>query len=300
MSYCDVCFLNHNPEQQRLSITIPAIRQRNQFDVLTDLVIHYHRDVDTRVTLFRRTLRAYSIDCNITLPYQHAIQDITSNYRDILTIMFSERRKFDSCVGYQIHNIARIHDSLFTRVSILGRDIEELYTHFNYYITSVNQDQVLEEAEEEVYEIQEEEAESEEEDYEIQEEVVNICYPLLKSLQVKKKDVINIEDLECKICYDTTDINKRCILNCSHTLCIDCVNSHINSTDERQSTSTRQSTARQSTAATHYSCPICRANIMEIMANYVVSRSKKEDKSFSKKDLTSSESYKELQTKCNV
>lgn len=288
MSYCDVCFLNHNPEQQRLSITIPAIRQRNQFDVLTDLVIHYHRDVDTRVTLFRRTLRAYSIDCNITLPYQHAIQDITSNYRDILTIMFSERRKFDSCVGYQIHNIARIHDSLFTRVSILGRDIEELYTHFNYYITSVNQDQVLEEAEEEVYEIQEEEeAESEEEDYEIQEEVVNICYPLLKSLQVKKKDVINIEDLECKICYDTSDINKRCVLNCSHSLCIDCVYSHMVSTKEIKS------------AVTHYSCPICRTNIKEITANYVVSKSKKENQSFSKKDLINSESYKKLQGECD-
>jgi hypothetical protein len=131
-------------------------------------------------------------------------------------------------------------------------------------------------------------------DNNIEDDVVGtpLCRPLLKSSQIKKKDVNLIEDLECKICYDTTDINKRCILNCSHSLCIDCVNSHMNSTNERQSTTTQ--------SATHYSCPICRANIMEITVNYVVSRSKKEDKSFSKKDLTSSKTYKELQTKCNV
>ena len=288
MSYCDVCFLNHNPEQQRLSITIPVIRQRNQFDVLTDLVIHYNREVDSRVSIFRRTLRAYLIDTT-NMPYQPAIQHIISEYRDILTIMFSEIRKFDMCVGYQIHNVARIHDALFTRVSILGRDIEELFTHFNYYITSVNQDQVLEEAEEEVYEIQEEEVYEEAvlEEAESEEEDSNICYPLLKSLQVKKKDVINIEDLECKICYNTSDINKRCVLNCSHSLCIDCVYSHMVTTKERKNT------------ATHYSCPICRTNITEITANYVVSKSKKENQSFSKKDLISSESYQKLQGECD-
>ena len=187
--------------------------------------------------------------------------------------MHYETTKFRNCKMYKIQNVARVHETLFAKITILGRDIETLFIQFFRHLNPMT-----------------------ERNNNIEDDVVGtpLYRPLLKTLQIKKKDVKLIEDLECKICYDTTDINKRCILNCSHTLCIDCVNSHINSTDERQST------ARQSTAATHYSCPICRANIMEIMANYVVSRSKKEDKSFSKKDLTSSESYKELQTKCNV
>ena len=173
---------------------------------------------------------------------------------------------------YKIHNITRVHETLFSKITILGRDIEALFIQFFRHINPIT-----------------------ERDNNIEDDVVvtPLYRPLLKSLQIKKKDVNLIEDLECKICYDTTDINKRCMLNCNHSLCIECVNSHINSTDERQST------ARQS-IATHYSCPICRANITEITANYVVSRSKKEDKSFSKKDLISSETYKELQTKCNV
>lgn len=279
MSYaCDVCFKNHNPEVQRLSITIPVIRQRNQFNVLKDLVIHYHREVESRVSLFSRALRAYSID-RTNMPFRDSIDRITSECTDILRIMFSETIKFDRCIVYQIHNIASIHDTLFTKVSKLQRDIEELITNINSYFMGINQ-----EANE-----REEEGE-EEEDYEIEEEeeeVVNICYPLLKSLQVKKKDVINIEDIECKICYDTSDINKRCVLNCSHSLCIDCVYSHIVSTKERQQ------------AVTHYSCPICRTNITEITANYVVSKSKKENQSFSKKDLISSVSYQKLQEECD-
>jgi hypothetical protein len=209
--------------------------------------------------------------------------------------MFAETRGFDNCVEYQIINIARIHDTLFTRVSKLQRDIEELITNINSYIMEINQEANREEEvlEEEVLEeeVLEEESEDEfeieeEDDEEDDEEECNIYRPLLTSLPVKKKKVVNIGDLECKVCYDTSDINKRCVLNCSHSLCIDCVYSHIVSTKKRKST------------VTHYSCPICRANIKEIIANYVVSKSKKENQSFCKNDLISSESYQKLQTEC--
>jgi hypothetical protein len=296
MSYaCDVCFKNHNPEEQRLYITIPVIRQRNQFNVLKDLVIHYNREVESRVSLFSRTLRAYSIDTT-NMPYQNAIQRITTECTEILRIMFAETRGFDTCAEYQIINIARIHDTLFTRVSKLQRDIEELITHINSYFMEINQeanreedDEDDEEEDDEDYEEEEEDDEDdEEEDDEDDEEECNIYRPLLRSFPVKKKDVVDIGDLECKVCYDTSDINKRCVLNCSHSLCIDCVYSHIVSTKKRKST------------VTHYSCPICRANIKEIIANYVESKSKKENQSFCKNDLISSESYQKLQTECKL
>jgi hypothetical protein len=292
MSYaCDVCFKNHNPEEQRLYITIPVIRQRNQFNVLKDLVIHYNREVESRVSLFSRALRAYSIDTT-NMPYQNTIQRITTECTEILRIMFAETRGFDICVEYQIINIARIHDTLFTRVSKLQRDIEELITHINSYIMEINQEanreeEVLEEESEDEFEIEEEDDEEDEEE-EDDEEECNIYRPLLRSFPVKKKEVVDIGDLECKVCYDTSDINKRCVLNCSHSLCIDCVYSHIVSTKKRKST------------VTHYSCPICRANIKEIIANYVVSKSKKENQSFCKNDLISSESYQKLQTECKL
>ena len=277
MFSCNICYSFHSQDAKDLPLSPEVITLSNKIDTLKDLVVYYTRDVEERVNLFSRFIRESSLETT-NIPYQVSIQRIKFECSNILTIMHYETTKFRNCKMYKIQNVARVHETLFAKITILGRDIETLFIQFFRHLNPMT-----------------------ERNNNIEDDVVGtpLYRPLLKSLQIKKKDVNLIEDLECKICYDTTDINKRCILNCSHTLCIDCVISHINSTDERQSTA-RQSTARQSTAATHYSCPICRANIMEIMANYVVSRSKKEDKSFSKKDLTSSESYKELQTKCNV
>ena len=269
MFSCNICYSFHSQESKDLRLSPEVITYSNKIDTLKDLVRYYMREIDERVNLFLRFIRENSLET--TNPYQVSIHRIKFECSNILTIMHYETTKFRNCKMYKIQNVARVHETLFAKITILGRDIEALFIQFFRHINitvrySNIEDDVV---------------------------VTPLCRPLLKSLQIKKKDVNMIEDLECKICYDTTDINTRCILNCSHSLCIDCVNSHMNSTDERQSTAT------QSTA-THYSCPICRANIMEITVNYVVSRSKKEDKSFSKKDLTSSKTYKELQTKCNV
>ena len=270
MFSCNICYSFHSQESKDLRLSPEVITLSNKIDTLKDLVVYYTRDVEERVNLFSWFIRENSLET--TIPYQVSIHRIKFECSNILTIMHYETTKFRNCKMYKIQNVARVHETLFAKITILGRDIETLFIQFFRHLNPM----IVR-------------------DNNIEDDVVGtpLCRPLLKSLQIKKKDVNLIEDLECKICYDTTDINKRCILNCSHSLCIDCVNSHMNSTNERQST------ARQSTA-THYSCPICRANIMEITANYVVSRSKKEDKSFSKKDLTSSKTYKELQTKCNV
>jgi len=265
MFSCNICYSFHSQEAKDLPLSPQVIRYSNNINALRDEVVYFTRDVEERVNLFSRFMRESSLETT-DIPYQHSIHRIKFECSNILTIIHYETTKFHNCKMYKIQNVARVHDILFEKIRILGRDIETLFIQFFRHINSTVRDNNIED---DVV-------------------VTPLCRPLLKSLQIKKKDVNEIEDLECKICYDTTDINKRCILNCSHSLCIDCVNSHMNSTDERQS------------AATHYSCPICRANIMEITVNYVVSRSKKEDKSFSKKDLTSSKTYKELQTKCNV
>ena len=272
MFSCNICYSFHSQDAKDLRLSPQVIRYSNNINALMDEVVYFMRDVEERVVLFSRFMSESSLDTT-DIPYQHSIHRVKLECSNILTIIHYETTKFRNCKMYKIQNVARVHDKLFEKIEILRQDIQTLFIQFFRHINNMT-----------------------ERNNNIEDDVVvsPLYRPLLKSLQIKKKDVNLIEDLECKICYDTTDINKRCMLNCSHSLCIECVNSHMNSTDERQSTATTQSTA------THYSCPICRANIMEITVNYVVSRSKKEDKSFSKKDLTSSESYKELQTKCNV
>ena len=250
MSFCNICVKEHNQTEVALSLSIPDIRRYNQFMVLKDKVLHYERALEQSKNLFHNILRSYSIDVTRNIPYSFGTVRIGSDIREILAIMFAETMKLDACNAYHIHNIVRIHDTLFTKVSILERDIEILFGQFNSYVADIHREvnqREEEEEEEEVYALIEEEEES------------KIYRPLLQSAQLLKKNVSKIEDLECKICYDTSDINKRCVLNCNHTLCIDCAYSHMNSTDEKQSATT-----------THYSCPICRSNITEINANYVV------------------------------
>jgi len=275
MSFCYICVKEHSQEEFALSISIPDIRRYNQFIVLKDKVLYYERELEQRKNLFYSFLRSYLIDVTTNLPYRSSMHRIRSKIREILAIIFAETMKLNACNAYHIQNIALIHDTLFTEVSTLERNIEILFGQLNTYVADIHREH--NQIEEEVYAIIEEE----------EEEDRQIYRPLLQSVQLLKKNVSKIEDLECKICYDTSDINKRCVLNCNHSLCIDCAYSHMNSTDEKQSTT-----------ITHYSCPICRSNITEINVNYVVSKSKKE--SFSKMDLISSESFRQLQTKCKT
>ena len=53
--------------------------------------------------------------------------------------------------------------------------------------------------------------------------------------------------IECSICYEHMDINKKVVLNCTHTLCLICYGKIINKNNPK--------------------CPFCRRNILKNNGN---------------------------------
>ena len=116
--------------------------------------------------------------------------------------------------------------------------------------------------------------------------------PLLVCKQIKKVDWTEMEkkeETECKICYSTENQNKLCYLSCNetHRMCLDCVASHIKSCNTRITNNT-----------THYTCPFCRSNIVDITVMYQVTRSNKDKKGFKRRDLLDSKEYLPLVAYC--
>ena len=75
--------------------------------------------------------------------------------------------------------------------------------------------------------------------------------------------------------------------NETHRMCLDCVSSHIKSCNTRITNQT-----------THYTCPFCRSNIVDITVMYQVTRSNKDKKGFKKRDLLDSKEYLPLVAYC--
>ena len=263
MSYCSTCQTNHS----MIGSQVIEPQSINYLDPLQDLVYKYMVDMLSEIERMNMFAREYSIN-ESQLPAIALREHIMSKLAFIDSRIYVERKRIIKCMDYRYIYVVDIFNKYSEKLREIKENIElfiQRFTLFSYNFTS--------------------------------KEVPDYLHyrPLLKTARIYKKDLEKIEDLECKICYDTTDINKRCVLNCNHTLCIDCVSEHIDAADEKQLYSANRITK-------YYSCPYCRSNIVEISANYVISRSKKVDKyeCFNKNDLISSNSYNVLKTKCVI